>query len=303
MSQNKEMPSLPVVYWRLLKPRVVMLLQITAICGVIIYNLMNETVANKEDIIRIVKQSLVVLIGGTLTGGGAGAINMWYERDIDNEMDRTDKRPIPMGHISPEHALIFGISCVLLGSLILWNYGSLEAGIIAALSAIFYVLIYTVWLKPRTAQNIVIGGAAGSTPPLIGWTVAGGDITEIIPWLMFVIIFLWTPPHFWALSLLKVEEYRKVGLPMLPVVKGEKYTRNSIVAYATILLLSTLFLGYKGELGILYMVLATILGGYFLYLAEILRKTPNTKNTMRVFRYSINYLALIFSAIVIDIYI
>ena len=114
MNQKNGMPSLLLVYWRLLKPRVVMLLQITAVCGVIIYNLMNETVTDKDDIIRILNQSLVVLIGGTLTGGGAGTINMWYERDIDNEMDRTDKRPIPMGHISPEHALIFGISCVLL---------------------------------------------------------------------------------------------------------------------------------------------------------------------------------------------
>ncbi|OIR14800.1 MAG: protoheme IX farnesyltransferase [Marine Group III euryarchaeote CG-Bathy1] len=303
MNQENEMPSLLLVYWRLLKPRVVMLLQITAVCGVVIYNLMNETVTDKDDIIRILNQSLVVLIGGTLTGGGAGTINMWYERDIDNEMDRTDKRPIPMGHISPEHALMFGISCVLLGALILWNYGSLEASIVAVLSAIFYVLIYTVWLKPRTAQNIVIGGAAGSTPPLIGWAVAGGNITETIPWLMFVIIFLWTPPHFWALSLLKVEEYRKVGLPMLPVVKGKKYTRNSIVAYAAILLLSSLVLGYQGGLGRMYMVVATVLGGYFLYLSEILRTAPTTENTMRVFRYSINYLALIFSTIVIDIYI
>ena len=280
-----------------------MLLQITAICGVIIYNLMNEMVADRGDIVRIIEQSLVVLVGGTLTGGGAGTINMWYERDIDNEMGRTDKRPIPMGHISPKHALMFGIFCVLLGTLILWNYGSLEAGVIALMSAIFYVLIYTVWLKPRTAQNIVIGGAAGSTPPLIGWAVAGGEITTVIPWLMFVIIFLWTPPHFWALSLLKVEEYRKVGLPMLPVVKGEKYTRNSIVAYTAILLLSTIVLGYEGGLGIIYMSIATVLGGYFLYLSEILRKEPTTENTMRVFRYSINYLALIFSTIVIDIYI
>ena len=303
MNQENGMPSLLLVYWRLLKPRVVMLLQITAVCGVVIYNLMNETVTDKDDIIRILNQSLVVLIGGTLTGGGAGTINMWYERDIDNEMDRTDKRPIPMGHISPEHALMFGIFCVLLGTLILWKYGSLEAGIVAVLSAIFYVLIYTVWLKPRTAQNIVIGGAAGSTPPLIGWAVAGGDVAEMIPWLMFVIIFLWTPPHFWALSLLKVEEYRKVGLPMLPVVKGKEYTRNSIVAYAAILLLSSLVLGYQGGLGAMYMVVAAVLGGYFLYLSEILRTTPTTENTMRVFRYSINYLALIFSTIVIDIYI
>jgi len=303
MMQNNEAPPLLVVYWRLLKPRVVMLLQITAICGVIIYNLMNEMVADRGDIVKIIEQSLVVLVGGTLTGGGAGTINMWYERDIDNEMGRTDKRPIPMGHISPKHALMFGIFCVLLGTLILWNYGSLEAGVIALMSAIFYVLIYTVWLKPRTAQNIVVGGAAGSTPPLIGWAVAGGEITTVIPWLMFVIIFLWTPPHFWALSLLKVEEYRKVGLPMLPVVKGEKYTRNSIVAYTAILLLSTIVLGYEGGLGIIYMSIATVLGGYFLYLSEILRKEPTTENTMRVFRYSINYLALIFSTIVIDIYI
>ena len=303
MNENVELPSLPLVYWRLLKPRVVMLLQITAVCGVVAYNLLNENIVDKDDIIRVIKQSLVVLIGGTLTGGGAGTINMWYERDLDNKMSRTDKRPIPMGHISPEHALTFGIFCVSLGSVILWKYGSIEAGAIAALSAIFYVLIYTVWLKPRTAQNIVIGGAAGSTPPLIGWAVAGGTVTDLIPWLMFVIIFLWTPPHFWALSLLKVDEYRKVGLPMLPVVKGEEYTRNSIVAYSTILLLCTVILGYQGGLGRLYLIMATVLGGYFVYVSNRLRREPTSENTFRVFRYSINYLALIFPAIVIDLYV
>ena len=203
---DNEKPSLAKIYWILMKPRVVLLLQATAICGVLVYDL-REGYDNGRNVMDSIVTSLIVLIGGSLASGGSMAINMWYERDIDPLMERTEKRPIPSGYISPNHALAFGIIICLSGIAIVSFLSNYNAGMITAFSAFFYVFVYTMFLKRRTPHNIVIGGLAGSTPPAIGWSAASGQMDSILPWLMVLIIFMWTPPHFWSLTLSKRRDY------------------------------------------------------------------------------------------------
>ncbi|MEE3242514.1 MAG: heme o synthase, partial [Candidatus Thermoplasmatota archaeon] len=219
-----EKPSVLEIYWILMKPRVVFLLQATAICGVLVYDFKEGYDAGRDYVDSLVSCA-VVLIGGSLASGGSMAINMWYERDIDPLMERTVNRPIPSGYISPNHALAFGLTICLLGIGIVTLLANPNAGIITAFSAFFYVCIYTMLLKRRTPQNIVIGGLAGATPPAIGWAAASGDINSTLPWLMVLTIFMWTPPHFWSLTLSKRRDYGDAGVPMLPVVRGEDVTR------------------------------------------------------------------------------
>ena len=208
-------------YVALMKPRVLILLQITALCAVLIHDALQWRISSEWDILRTGQVMFVVVVGGTLTAGGANSINMWYDRDIDPEMSRTDKRPVPLGIVSPNNALWFGISISILGVAWFLTMSNAVAAFWSGFSILFYVLIYTMWLKRTSTQNIVIGGIAGATPPLIGWAAAipanelsisnpfflGGDP---LPWLMFALIFLWTPPHFWALALYRSTEYQKV---------------------------------------------------------------------------------------------
>tara|TARA_B100001250_G_scaffold186612_1_gene160416 strand:+ start:1456 stop:2499 length:1044 start_codon:yes stop_codon:yes gene_type:complete len=236
-------------YFSLTKPRVVILLQITAICAVFVHDSLEDIPL--EDSIGTM---LIVLVGGFLTAGGANAINMWYDRDIDPMMKRTAERAIPSGMVSPSSALFFGISISILG--ILWFYfmSNEVAAFWSAFSILFYVIIYSMWLKRSTPQNIVIGGIAGSTPPIIGWSasVEGLSISNKslmsslesvmnlgspMPWLMFTLIFLWTPPHFWALALYKSKEYAEVGVPMMPNVKGPERTIVEMKVYSILLIL------------------------------------------------------------------
>ena len=231
-------PSLAKIYWILMKPRVVFLLQATAICGVLIYDLSEGYKEKNWTLMDSIITSLIVLFGGSLASGGSMAINMWYERDIDPLMKRTESRPIPSGLISPGHALIFGICICLLGISTVTLLTNIEAGMITGFSAFFYVFIYTMFLKRRTPHNIVIGGLAGATPPAIGWIAAGGNIEDTLPWLMVLTIFMWTPPHFWALSLYRSADYEKASVPMLPVIKGKKFTRLNILLYSFSLFLA-----------------------------------------------------------------
>ena len=240
-------------YFSLTKPRVVILLQITAICAVIVHDSLEGSLSEGS-----AETMLVVLIGGYLTAGGANAINMWYDRDIDPKMRRTANRAIPLGKISAVSALAFGISISSLG--VAWFYfmSNEIAAFWSAFSILFYVLIYSMWLKRSTPQNIVIGGIAGSTPPVIGWAASveglsisnnslGASIESLfdlgsqMPWFMFILIFLWTPPHFWALALYRSEEYAKVGIPMLPNVKGPERTIIEMKAYSVLLILLSFF--------------------------------------------------------------
>lgn len=237
----------------LTKPRVVVLLQITAMCAILSHDFIEINRINYNTL----ENMLIVFIGGYLTAGGANCINMWYDRDIDPIMNRTSKRPLAVGEISPAGALIFGIVISLLGTLWLIKMANEVAAFWALFSILFYVFIYTIWLKRTSTQNIVIGGIAGSTPPVIGWCAAEGnleismnslqeftnsifDIGGYMPWFMFLLIFLWTPPHFWALALYRSEEYEKVGVPMMPNVKGKHRTLVEMKIYSIILILLSL---------------------------------------------------------------
>ena len=282
-----------------MKPRVVILLQATAICGVLVYDL-REGYDNGRNTWDSLITSLIVLLGGSLASGGSMAINMWYERDIDPLMERTEKRPIPSGYISPNHALAFGILICTSGIGLVSLLSNKEAGIITAFSAFFYIFIYTMFLKRRTPHNIVIGGLAGSTPPAIGWVAASGQIDSILPWLMVFTIFMWTPPHFWSLTLSKRKDYGEAGVPMLPVVKGEDVTRNHIAAYAISLILTTLLIVIYGNAGIVFLITGMLLSSYFAYCALSLRLTKSESDAWNLFKFSNIYLYSLFICLVID---
>jgi protoheme IX farnesyltransferase len=244
---------------------------------------------------------LATCIGGYLSAGGAGAVNHWFDRDIDAQMARTATRPIPAGRIAPRTALWFGIGLGLLS--VVWltvTTNPLAAGLSFA-GFLGYTLLYTVWLKRRTWQNIVWGGAAGAVPPLVGWAAVTGGLTGL-PIYLFAIVFFWTPPHFWALSLLMKDEYAKVGVPMLPVVRGEDETRRQILLYSVLLYAVTQlpFCG-GGGLDALYLVASLVLGVVFIGLAVVLQRRADRRSALRLYLFSLLYLALLFSAMVADV--
>ena len=242
---------------------------------------------------------LATCLGGYLSAGGAGAVNHWFDRDIDAQMARTASRPVPAGRVSPRAALLYG--CAL--SLASFAWLSLTVNVLAASLAfagfLGYVLVYTVWLKRRTPQNIVIGGAAGAVPPLVGWAAVQGRVAPAALYL-FAIVFYWTPPHFWALSLLMKDEYARVGVPMMPVVRGEDETRRQIVLYTVLLIVLTLLPVVFGFFGLVYGVAAVALGAGFLRLSVRLQRSSERRDALRTYLYSLAYLALLFCAMVVD---
>ena len=241
-----------------------------------------------------------MLVGGTFASGGSMAVNMWYERDIDPLMERTENRPIQSGFISSNHALLFGIGISLLGVILVSTLTNISAGIITALSALFYTVVYTMLLKRRTPQNIVIGGLAGSTPPAIGWAAASGEPFDILPWLMVLTIFLWTPAHFWALTLSKRRDYGEAGVPMLPVVSGEETTRNYIFIYCICLILNCISIIVNGETGMIFLITGMGISLYFAYLARELIKTKSENDAWSLFKFSNLYLFALFILLVLD---
>ncbi len=297
MAENR--PSLIRIYAILMKPRVVLLLQATAVCGVLTYDL-REGYDRGRDYMDSLWSCFIVLFGGSLASGGSMAINMWYERDLDPLMKRTENRPIPSGHISPNHALGFGLTVCLLGIGVVTRLANTEAGLITAFSAFFYVCIYTMMLKRRTPQNIVIGGISGSTPPLIGWAAASGDAYSVLPWLMVAVIFVWTPPHFWALTLSKRKDYGQAGVPMLPVVKGEDVTRRHIMGYSILLTIVNLAMIVLGELGLLFLIIGLTLTGYFVYRSWVLLNSKKEDDAWELFKYSNIYLYMLFITVIVD---
>jgi protoheme IX farnesyltransferase len=241
---------------------------------------------------------LVTLLGGILTSGGANVINCYIDRDIDAVMSRTRKRATATGRIAPTAALAFGIALTIGGFLLLGLVVNWLAAFLALAGNLYYVFVYTLWLKRRTPHNIVVGGAAGAVPPLVGWAAVTGGLTAPA-WILFAIIFYWTPPHFWALSLLKQGEYGRVGVPMLPVVAGEEETRRQVFLYTILLSAVTLLLVPFG-MSWIYLAGALALGGYFLYLAWKLLTDPSKAIARRTFFYSIWYLAGLFAVMVTD---
>ena len=241
-----------------------------------------------------------VIVGGYLMAGGANAINMWFDRDIDDKMSRTRLRPIPSGRLSPRFVLAFGSLLGAAAFAIFYFLANPLSAWLALSGLLFYVLVYTVWLKRSSPQNIVIGGAAGAFPPLVGWTAVTGslDLTAIY---LFAIVFYWTPPHFWALALIKQGEYAKAGVPMMPVVRGERYTKIQMLGYTIMLVLLTLLPWMSGSLGTLYAAVALLLGGRLLwYCVRLLGETTVTPTAWGMYKYSLLYLFLLFGAMGVD---
>ncbi|GGB92231.1 protoheme IX farnesyltransferase [Novosphingobium endophyticum] len=284
--------------WRdllaLTKPRVMSLVIFTGLCGLI---------AAPERIHPVLAFTAILCIA--MGAGGAAALNQWWEADLDAGMKRTAKRPLPQGRLERTTARDFGmVLCAASVFLMGFAVGWLAAAILAV-SIVYYAVIYTIWLKPRTPQNIVIGGGAGAFPPLIGWVAATGDIT-LMPVVLFAIIFFWTPPHFWALALFVKSDYAKVGIPMMPVVAGEKATRRQILAYAILLLPLSVVPWWIGGTGAVYGASAAVLSTLFLALSARvgLRESEGPEDRMKpekqLFAYSVIYLFALFAALVVD---
>jgi len=245
--------------------------------------------------------SLVLLtcLGGYLSAGGAGAVNHWYDRDIDGLMARTADRPIPSGRVSPRAALIYGCSLAAISFVLMSLTVNVLAASLALAGFVGYVGVYTVWLKRRTPQNIVIGGAAGAFPPLVGWAAVTGSLNGMALFL-FAIVFFWTPPHFWALSLLMKDEYAKVKVPMMPVVHGEAETRRQILLYTVLLYAVTQLPFCVGGLGVPYLIASLGLGLLFIGGAIRLYRRADRRAALTLYLYSLLYLALLFAAMVVD---
>ncbi len=247
----------------------------------------------------------VALVFGTLGIGmaasSAAVVNHVLDARIDINMSRTRDRPLPQGKLSESHALMFASVLCVISMLMLWFIVNALTAILTFASLIGYAVIYTVYLKRATPQNIVIGGAAGAAPPILGWTAVTGEVHSDAL-LLFLIIFVWTPPHFWALAIAKRDDYEKVGIPMLPVTHGNEFTRKYILLYTILLVLITILPYLSGMSGLIYLASALVLGSVFLYYAIRLRSDEGTELPMRVFRYSINYLMILFCALLIDHY-
>jgi protoheme IX farnesyltransferase len=290
-------PLLPPAHWRdflaLTKPRVMTLVVFTGLCGML---------AAPTAVHPVIGFTAILCIA--LGAGAAGALNQWYESDIDAVMRRTQKRPLPDGRMDRQAALHFGVGLGAFSVLFMGVAVNIVAAAILTASILFYVLVYTVWLKRRTPQNIVIGGAAGAFPPLIGWAAATGDIA-LLPVLLFLFVFLWTPPHFWALALFMKSDYAAAGVPMLPVVSGERTTRTQIGLY-TIPMAAVAILPWPlGLTGPIYGIAAVLLTGWFALLAiRVAKRTTHADDAMKpekaLFKYSILYLFVMFGALVVD---
>ena len=282
-------------FFNLMKPRVMSLVIFTCAVGLLIAPIKINSL-----------DAIFSLAAVALGSGAAGALNMWYESDLDSIMTRTCLRPIPTGKLTRNQALTFGIASSFFSVIALYIFSNLVAATTLVITILFYVFIYTIWLKRKTPQNIVIGGAAGELPPIIGWAIATNEIS-LEPIILFLIIFIWTPSHFWALSLYKSEDYRKAKIPMLPITSGVKTTKLNILIYALILFpvaISPFILNFSGEI---YLILSIILTGYYVFISYKLFKEKNStkekKLASQLFGYSILYLFMIFTSILIDKFI
>jgi protoheme IX farnesyltransferase len=242
---------------------------------------------------------IATVVGGYLAAGGAGAVNHYYDRDIDARMARTADRPVPAGRVAPAAALWYGIALAALSFLLLSTVVNLLSAVLALSGFLGYTLVYTVWLKRRSVQNIVIGGAAGAVPPLVGWAAVTGSVTGTSIYL-FAIVFFWTPPHFWALSLLMKDEYAAVNIPMMPVVRGERETRRQILLYSVLLYGVTQLPFCAGGFGIVYLACSVVLGAVFIAGAVQLMRRADRRSALRLYLYSLAYLAALFGAMVLD---
>jgi protoheme IX farnesyltransferase len=275
-------------YVALTKPRVISLLLLTTVTTIFVV-----------DPSPRLSTILMTLIGGYLAAGGAGAINHYIERDLDASMSRTSKRPLPAGRIEPRSAVWFGVVLGILSFAVLALGVNMIAAVLAMSGLLGYVFLYTLWLKPLTSQNIVIGGAAGAVPPLVGWAAAAGQL-DPSAFYLFAIVFYWTPPHFWALALLIKDDYARAGIPMLPVVDGEAETRRQILLYGWLLLPITALPLVGGLFGGIYAISALVLDAVLVWLCLRLHRRADRRSASVLFHYTLAYLALLFVAMAID---
>ena len=279
-------------FFNLMKPRVMSLVIFTCAVGLLISPV-------KINFIDAICSLMAVALGS----GAAGALNMWYESDLDSLMTRTCLRPIPTGKLTRNQALMFGILSSLISVIALYFFSNLMAAITLTITILFYVFVYTVWLKRKTPQNIVIGGASGALPPVIGWAIATNTIS-LEPIILFLIIFIWTPSHFWALSLYKTDDYKKAKIPMLPITSGVKATKLNIFIYSLILFPVAIAPYFFNFSGLIYFIFSSILSIYYIFISYKLLKEKNSiaekKLATKLFGYSIIYLFMIFTSILID---
>ncbi len=276
-------------YISLTKPTILLLVVLTGATALVIEK---SLLSNPLDF-------ALVILGLLLTGGSANAFNQYFEKDIDSIMERTRrKRSLPLGKLSPKEAFAFALSLGILGTLLFAVFFNLFSAVLALVTILFYSLFYTLYLKPRTHQNIVIGGAAGSMAPVIAWAAATGSL-NFTPWILFMIIFFWTPPHFWALAMCVKKDYEKAKIPMLPVVKGDKETARQILVYTLWMVAFSLAL-LLVKAGLVYLLLALILNGIFVYKAYRTWRQVTVKEAWGLFGYSIVYLLILFSGIMVD---
>lgn len=278
-------------YIALLKPRVMSLVVFTGLAGMVVAPGTIHPFLG-----------LIAVLCIALASGASGAINMWLERDRDALMVRTRNRPLPRGRIAPQHALEFGVVLLALSIFLMGFAVNWFAALLLASASAFYIFIYTIWLKPRTPQNIVIGGAAGAFPPVIGWAAVTGH-APLEAWVLFAIIFMWTPPHFWALSLYRADDYARAGIPMLPVVAGAKTTTIHMLVYTLLLWPLSLVPSFIGFAGSAYFIAALLLGFGFVIMAVKVLADKTDTSARAMFFYSLFYLALLFSALIADVFL
>ncbi|MDP9069552.1 MAG: heme o synthase [Actinomycetota bacterium] len=276
-------------YVALTKPRIIELLLVTTVPSMIV-------AAGGFPSLRLI---LLTLLGGTLSAGGANAINCYLDRDIDELMPRTRKRPLPTHKVEPRNALLFGIALGVIAMVLLWVTVNPLAASLSTAALLFYVFVYTIGMKRSTPQNIVIGGAAGAMPALVGWAAVTGTV-ELPALALFGIIFYWTPPHFWALAMRYEKDYARAGVPMMPVVYGRQETTRHMLLYSFLLLAMCLAFFAVAKMGVIYLVSALVLNGIFIGWAFKLWRNPNPKSAWGLFRFSIYYLALLFGAMAMD---
>lgn len=285
--------ALPKLRWQdllaLTKPRIIALLLLTTLVPMFL-------AGGQPPSLALVGWTM---LGGFLAAGGANALNQFLDRDIDHVMVRTRKRPLPGGRMAPWQVLVFGLLLSGLSFAQLWLTVNLLTALLATGGIFYYVVVYTLLLKRHSTQNIVIGGAAGAIPPLVGWAAVANEIS-LLPILLFLIVFYWTPPHFWALALMRQKEYRAAGVPMLPVIVGERETHRQILLYTVLMILISLLPVFLRLLGPVYLLLSLPLHGVFLWQALDIWRRPSNANTWRLYKFSLLYLALLFLAMGVD---
>ncbi|MSO18352.1 MAG: protoheme IX farnesyltransferase [Acidimicrobiia bacterium] len=276
-------------YLRLTKPRVIELLLVTTLPAMMLAE------QGFPDLGLVV----AVLVGGALAAGGANTMNCWIERDRDRIMARTRHRPLPSGEINAQRALIFGLVLEVLAFGLLWSVANLLAAFLALSATVFYIFVYTIWLKPRTTQNIVIGGAAGAVPALVGWAAVTGSLA-LPAWVLFAIVFVWTPPHFWALAIRYRDDYAAAEIPMLPVTRGPAVAVRHILVYSFVVVAVSFTLPLTITMTVFYPIVAGVLGAVFIYTAVSLYRDSTPARAIRLFTVSNVYLALLFAAVAVD---